>query len=300
MAEWSRLALAIGVFLLPSLARAGDLLQQVRSREGSSVPEIGSTRERAPAPDESAPPPAAAAPAPSAPQWDPELHRLVYSIAQEAVENRLLDRETRRLFTKLVLPALANGCVGVVRTLPGQLIASDAVYDTALDAVKTPAFDPGDLQQRSVIIHELDHVVKDANRVSQKREDSENGAYRVQEEYKLRSLGWLRERDDGLVAIKIERDVSLLDSDIASAVVYDRALENLERGRANLNDFWVGATNFKGQGHPEVRQVLEQMSRNADRADRSAWRTATELGGRSGSGVGPDTLLKRNGFARCP
>lgn len=297
MAEWSRLALALWVFLAPSLAAAGDLLRQVRSNEASSVPEIGSTRERASAAEQ--PPPKPAETAPQAPVWDPELHRLVYTIAQEAVERKLLDRETRRLFTKHILPALANGCVGVIRTAPGQLVASDAVYDTALDAVKTPAFDPADLQSRSVIIHELDHVVKDANRVNQSREDSENGAYRVQEEYKLRSVGWLRERDDGLVAIKIERDVSLLDSDLAGAVVYDRALENLKRGRANLNDFWVGATNFKGQAHPEFRQALEQMSENADRADRGAWRTATELGGRSGSGVGPDTLLKRNGFARC-
>lgn len=307
MAAWRRLALFSGLLAVPWARShaAGGLLEQVRGNE-AQIPEVGATRERV---EPNLPasafsqvvPNSKESPSgqPSAPEWDPELLRQVYTIAQEAIDRKLLRRQAREAYAKHALPALANGCVGVLRMAPGQLVASDMVYDTSLDAIKTPTLNLDDVQQRSVVVHELDHVVKDSLRTSQTREDSENGAYREQEEYKLRSEGSLKELPDGSVEIRLNRDASLLDSDMASAAVYANAIENIRKGKAALNGFWVGAFQFQGQSGKEVLEFLGTLLDNADKADRNAWRTATLLGGAAGSGVGPDTVLKRNGFARC-
>lgn len=235
----------------------------------------------------------------SAAVGDPAEAEKAYAIAEEAVRERQVPAWARELLAKHVLPALKKGCLAVVKVDEKDIPGSAAVYDSALDAIKTPAIDVRDPASRAKTLHELVHAGQDGAKKGQLREDSEADAYAVQVEYLLRAREVFSEAEGGLVAIKAA-DASAMGA-VDRLLLYRYAAANVKAGRADLNDFSDSSgMKFKGDATPDVRQYFENTAETMADSAKNEWAMATNIGAMAGSGVrNTKEFLEKDGLTRC-
>lgn len=258
-----------------------------RARKGN-VPDVGEGREVA-----------ASGAARGASAGDPAEAGKAYAIAEEAVREKQVPAWARELLVKHVLPALKEGCLAIIKVDEKDIPGSAAVYDSDLDAVKTPAIDVRDGASRAKTLHELVHAGQDGAKKGQMREDSEADAYAVQVEYLLRAADVMKEAEGGLVGIKAP-DVSGFGA-VDRLLVYRYAAANVKAGRADLNDFSDSSgMRFKGDATPDVRQYFEGMAATMEGSAKNEWAMATNLGAMAGSGIrNTKEFLEKDGLTRC-
>lgn len=230
---------------------------------------------------------------------DPAEAEKAYAIAEEAVRERQVPGWARELLAKHVLPALKKGCLAVIKVDEKDIPGSAAVYDSALDAIKTPAIDVRDPASRAKTLHELVHAGQDGAKKGQLREDSEADAYAVQVEYLLRAREVFSEAEGGLVAIKAA-DASAMGA-VDRLLLYRYAAANVKAGRADLNDFSDSSgMKFKGDATPDVRQYFENTAETMSDSAKNEWAMATNIGAMVGSGVrNTKEFLEKDGLTRC-
>ncbi|TBR23730.1 hypothetical protein EPO15_05370 [bacterium] len=230
---------------------------------------------------------------------DPAEAAKALAIAEEAVKEREVPAWTRKLLESQVIPALKQGCLFIVKVDEKDIPGSAAVYDSDLDAIKTPAIDLRSPDSRAKTLHELVHAGQDGARKNQMREDSEAEAYEVQVEYLMRGRGVLAEAEGGLVGIK-SADVAAMGA-VDRVLVYRYAAANVKAGRADLNDFSdASGMRFKGDKSSDVRQYFEDMAETTAGSAKNEWAMATNIGAMVGSGVrNTKEFLEKDGLTRC-
>lgn len=271
-----------------SLALIATSVSAQRLTDGAragSVPSVGEGRE--------------VAPTGKTASGDPAEAGKAYAIAEEAVRERQVPKWARELLEKHVLPALKQGCLAVIKVDEKDIPGSAAVYDSDLDAIKSPAIDLKDPASRAKTLHELVHAGQDGAKKNQMREDSEADAYAVQVEYLMRAREIFIETEAGLVAIKAA-DVASMGA-VDRLLVYRYAAANVKAGRADLNDFSdASGMRFKGDRSPDVRQYFDNMAETTADSAKNEWAMATNIGAMVGSGVrNTKEFLEKDGLTRC-
>lgn len=278
----------MGAWLLAVVLAVPAAAQSVLSRaKAGDVPSVGEGRE------------VSSRGAASASAADPAEAAKAQAIAEEAVKEKGVPLWTRKLLEQQVIPALKQGCLFVIKVDEREIPGSAAVYDSDLDAIKTPAINLKDPESRAKTLHELVHAGQDGARKNQLREDSEAEAYEVQVEYLMRGRGILSEAEGGLVAIKAA-DVAAMGA-VDRVLVYRYAAANVKAGRADLNDFSdASGMRFKGDKSADVRQYFENMAETTAGSAKNEWAMATNIGAMVGSGVrNTKEFLEKDGLTRC-